>query len=315
MKFSKSKIESERVRLPERGHCIAKSTGRSFMGRFFFGFIFVVVGTFFILYNLGIFPGDPLKINGPNWLVAFFGGMFLTGGMVVWIVLFKEYKEVKRRKAITAQYSQTEILKDYPWNPRGTTKSPWQPARRSFFTTLLFFIFLIPFNWLVWGTMDSGMMFKIIVSIFDIILILTTFEMVKQILAALKYGSSRVEYKTFPFLTGNRITLNWLPPSGLGNTSQITFILRCVEEWRESQGRGDSQTIAIIHEQLWAVTKKTVDQLFCQHNRPIILSFEIPEEVPGSNLSDERKITFWELDVCAETSGIDFQECYLVPIY
>ena len=111
------------------------------------------------------------------------------------------------------------------------------------------------------------------------------------------------------------VNLRWIPPSGLMEATRIEFVLRCVEAWTESTGSGDNRRTSIIHEQVWAATRTAAGQKYMQPNRPVKLSFEVPMEAPGSNLAGKSKTTFWELDVCAQTPGVDFSERYLVPIY
>ena len=84
----------------------------------------------------------------------------------------------------------------------------------------------------------------------------------------------------------------------------------------ESRGSGDNRSTQLIHEQRWAMTRTTVGPVVaCPPDYPVALTFDLPLTAPGSNLADELKISFWELDVNAEALGIDFQEQYLVPVY
>jgi hypothetical protein len=156
---------------------------------------------------------------------------------------------------------------------------------------------------------------KCLISLFDLFILLGAYELVRRILVALKYGSSGVEYETFPFVTGDRVKLKWLVPSGLKNVESITFVLRCVDEWTESIGVGDDRSIIIIHEQQWAATRTTEGRVGNWLNGKLSLSYDIPATAPGSYLSAEPRITFWEIDIYATASGVDFQERYLVPVY
>jgi hypothetical protein len=92
-------------------------------------------------------------------------------------------------------------------------------------------------------------------------------------------------------------------------------VLRCVEEWTETTGRGDDRSITLIHEQLWAAARSTEGLVDIRPGGRLSLSYDVPETVPGSYLSGEPRVTFWELDICATAPGVDFQERYLVPIY
>lgn len=312
--LSGSMIELERVRLPERAERVAQTASLGGMvGVFLFGFVFVAIGTL-IINHVGqkIIPVYPSGVREEYWILLLVGGIFATFGMILWARVFKARLLEKRRQALVAQVPRSQAFADYPWNPKGITKSPWAPVGKSLGVTLFLAAFLTPFNWWAWRLHGGP---KAIVAVFDVVLVLIVIDLVRRILVALKYGNSWIEYETFPSLTGGSVDLRWWPPSGLENATSIKFILRCVEEWNESRGTGEQRSSSLIHEQLWATTRTTEGRVDCQHNRPMSLSFDVPATAPGSNLSRKLSITFWELDVCAEAPGIDFQERYLVPVY
>lgn len=313
--ISKSDINTERFRLPIRTERVSKNTGLSLFGGLGLGLIFVTAGTFFILVGQKVMLVNPSKIYAPYWLVSVFGGIFAMGGLIVWTRLFKEQLMIRRRMPSDARHPYATALKDYPWDTKGMMKSPWPRVGKSLFATLFMAVFLVPFNWWAWISYENELMIKIIVSVFDIILIFGFIELVRRVLVALKYSKSGITYEKFPALTGSSININWLPPSGIEDSTSITFVLRCVEEWTESKGTVERRRNQLIHEQLWAATQKAEGRILCQHHNPILLSFDIPETTPGSNLANKHKVIFWELDVFTEAFGVDFQEYYLVPVY
>ncbi|MCP3892650.1 MAG: hypothetical protein GY702_27805 [Desulfobulbaceae bacterium] len=315
MIISKSSINSERFRLPIRTERVSKNTGLGLFGGLGLGLIFVAAGTCFILVGQKMILINPSRVYAPYWVISVFGGIFAMGGLIVWTKLLKEQLMIRRCRNYDARHPYATALKDYPWDPKGMMKSPWSRVGKSLFATLFLAVFLAPFNWWAWSYHESELMIKIIVSVFDIILVFVFIELVRRVLVALKYSKSGITYETFPALTGSRIDIKWLPPSGIEDSTSITFVLRCVEEWTESKGTVEHQRNRLIHEQLWAATQKMEGRIFCQHHNPILLSFDIPDTVPESNLANKRKIIFWELDVFTEAFGVDFQEYYLVPVY
>lgn len=315
MLSSSTVVELERVRLSNRTERVAVTTGLGLWGGFLFGFLFVAMGAFILLLGLKVVYIDPSSVHAPYWVLSLLGGTFATSGMIVWSMILQERRQVKKRQILAAQHPFSQVFADYPWDPKGITKSPWSLARKSLAATIFFAVFMAPFNWWAWGSEEDRLMVKIIVSVFDLCLIFAGIELVRRILAALKYGHSRIEYNIFPLLTGGRIDLRWLAPSGLENATSITFALRCVEEWTESRGAGKNRSNYLIHEQLWAATRTTQGHGECPPNRPTFLSFDVPATAPGSNLSGKLRITFWELEVNAKAPGVDFQERYLVPVY
>lgn len=315
MMLSESVVEENRLRLPNRSERVATTTGLGRVGGFLFGLVFVAIGAFIVLIGLRVIPADPSSVNAPYWVVTLCGVIFATFGAIIWGMVRQERRLIQRRRTLAERHPYSTVFADYPWNPMGVAKSPWGPAWKAFGIALFLAVFLAPFNWWAWGSEDGVLMVKIIVILFDLILLLTVFELVRRILIGLKYGRSRLEYATFPALTGSRVDLRWFPPAGLENATKIVFVLRCVEEWIEASGSGDNRTTQLIHEQLWAATRATEGPVNCRPDYPIDLSFDLSATAPGSNLAGELKITFWELDVSAEAPGVDFQERYLVPVY
>lgn len=315
MILSDSVVDERRCRLSNHER-VGTSTGLSRLGGFLLGLVFVATGIFILLLSREIIPVDPSSFHAPHGVVTLFGIIFATSGALLWSRLIQERRLVRSRLDQAKQHPFSAAFADYPWDLHGTTKSPWTPVSKGVGAVIFMVIFLTPFNWWAWISVDSALMVKIIISSFDLILLLLLLELIRQTLGALKYGKSRLEYLAFPVIIGKRADLRWFPPSGLKNVSKITFVLRCVEEWMESSGSGDNRRTQLIHEQRWAMTRSTEGiEVACLPNYPVTLSFDLPPTVPGSKLADEHKITFWELEVNAEAVGIDFWEQYLVPVY
>lgn len=315
MTLSESTIEVKRVRLPNRTERVCKTAGFGVWGGLLFGSVFIAAGIAFILVGLKILPVAPSRVYAPYWVLSVLGGLFAIGGFTVWITVVREMLFVKRRKNLSALHPHSEVFADYPWNPRGITKSPWSKVKQSLAASLVFAAVLTPFNWWAWRSGDSPWLVRGIVSLFDLFLAFAVIELIRRTLAALKYGKSGIEYETFPFATGDRVNLRWLVPSGLTNVKNITFVLRCVEEWTEITGVGDDKTISLIHEQLWAATRTTEGRVNILPGAKFSLSYDVPTTAPESSLSGGPRITFWELEICATAAGVDFEERYLVPVY
>jgi hypothetical protein len=315
MTLSESTIEVQRVRLPNRTERVCKIAGFGVWEGLLFGSVFVTAGIALILVGLKILPVAPSSVYAPYWVLSVFGGVFAIAGVIAWIKVVREKLFVKRRKNLSALHPHSAVFADYPWNPKGITKSPWSKVQQSLASSLFFAAFLTPFNWWAWCSDSSSWLIGGIVSLFDLFLALAVIELIRRTLVALKYGKSGIEYETFPFTTGGRVNLRWFVPSGLTHAKSITFVLRCVEEWTEIKGAGDDKTISLIHEQLWAATRTTEGRVNIWPGARFSLSYDVPATAPESSLSGEPGITFWELDICATAAGVDFEERYLVPVY
>jgi len=315
MKLSESTIAEQRMRLPNRTERVCKTAGLGEWEGLLFGAVLITAGIALILVGQKILPVAPSRVYAPYWVLSNFGGVLAIGGIIAWIKVAREKLFVRRRKNLSALHPHSAVFADYPWNPQGITKSPWSKVQQSLASSLFFAAFLTPFNWWAWRSDSRSWLIGAIVSLFDLLLALAVVELIRRTLVALKYGKSGIEFETFPFITGDCVNLKWLVPSGFTHVKSITFVLRCVEEWTETKGVGDDKTISLIHEQLWAATRTTEGMVNILPGAWLSLSYEIPATAPGSCLSGEPRITYWELDICVTAAGVDFEERYLVPVY
>lgn len=314
MILSESVFDEQRCRLRDHER-ISKTTGLNRVGGGAFGLVFVVIGALIALLGLGVIPANPERFNVPHSIVTIAGVIFASSGVFFWNMVWQEQRQIRSRQNLAKQHPYSLAFADFPWEPTGITKSPWRKATTGLLIVTSMSVFLIPFNWWAWFSEDGVLLVKFIVVIFNLALVVVIIKLIQVILVALKYGQSRLEYPAFPVVTGRSAALRWFPPAGLSHATKITFVLRCVEEWMESFGSGDNRTTEVIHEQKWAATRMTVGPVACRPDYPLDLLFDLPATVPSSRLADELKITFWELEVKAETEGLDFQERYLVPVY
>lgn len=314
MTLSEPVVESQRSRVTAAEQ-VGKTTGLGWVGGFLFGLLFVAVGVAIALVGVQVIPVDPGSVHAPYWVLTCFGGIFAGGGLLVWGTVLQSQRLKRRRRAEADRHPGSEVFADYPWDPLGVRKSPWPAAVKAIATSLFLAFFLIPFNWWAWFSAEGVAMVRGIVVLFDLLLLLSCYEALRRLLAALKYGPSGLEYATFPARTGGRVELRWLPPSGLEGATRVRFVLRGVEEWQEVHGAGKNRSVQLIHEQLWAATRTSEGPVVCRSGFPVELAFEVPASAPGSRLSAAGKIVFWELAVSAEAPGVDFQESYLVPVY
>ncbi len=282
-------------------------------GGFLFGSLFVAVGTAIVLIGLKILPVKPGSVHAPYWVITVAGGSFALGGFMVWGMAAKQFSANRRRMEAMRRYPNEPALADYPWHPDGFEVSEWPEVAKSLARALGLTVFLSIFNW--WAFVLGGpWMVKGIVIIFDIITVAAWAQTAQQLGGAFKFGHSKVEFESFPCSLPGPVAVRWQPFRGISQVRKGTFMLRCVEEWMERTGSGKSQSVALVHDEIWRGTWSIEQPRNFQFREKVELSFDLPPHARTTDLSADKPI-FWELEVKLDLPGLDFNETYLVPVY
>ncbi|MDB6027921.1 MAG: hypothetical protein JWM68_4144 [Verrucomicrobiales bacterium] len=174
-------------------------------------------------------------------------------------------------------------------------------------------LFLSFFNY--WAFMAGGpLLVKAVVGLFDLLLIYGWYQGVLAVGRALKFGNSRIEFIQFPYRLTTPINIRWKAPSGIVHANKGSFTLRCVEEWFEQRGSGKNRGQFLVQEEVWRGTWFLNEPATFTRNEESELHFEPPAKLPSTSLLTHRAV-YWELEAKLDLPGLDFEECYLVPVY
>lgn len=314
MRMDRYEESTERKRLTGQMQPRGVQTGISTRGMALFGLPFFGVGVWAILAGTKLVPIDPSSLHAPHWMIAMVGVVFVFAGIMLWRMGWRQ-REASRRRALTLLDGGDPALADYPWNPRGFTPPRWSRVAKTIGAVVFLALFLSMFNW--WAFLNRGpLMVKIIVVVFDLILVFVAGYAAMVIGRAFKFGATSVEYARFPFRPGEPAVLRWLVPSGMSRVAKGSFILRCIEEWYESTGSGKNSSRHLMQEQIWAGTWHLDQPQELQPGETEKLDFDLPADAASTSLSTGKtKTVFWELAVDLDLAGLDFKEKYLVPVY
>src|SRR5208283_5877704 len=166
-------------------------------GGFVFGGLFMAVGTFIILMGAKVFPVSPASVHAPYWVLMVAGVSFALGGLMVWGMTWKQFAANRRRAEAARRYPDEPVLADYAWHPEGFEVSEWPGLAKAVALAMALTVFLSMFNWWAFAA-DGPWMVKGIVGLFDIIALLVWVRAGQQLLCALKFGHSRIEFTSFP---------------------------------------------------------------------------------------------------------------------
>jgi len=288
-------------------------TGLSTPAMFLFGTPFAGIGIFVTLLGLKIAPANPASVHAPYWVLTACGLVFACGGLLLWNMAWQQFRSNHHRALALAHHASEPALEDYDWDPRGFRSHCWAKTAKAIAGAGFFALFLSIFNW--WAWMASGpLMIKIIVSLFDAILVFVCWLALMTFSRAVRFGDSRIEFVHFPYRANESIVVRWLTPPGISRANKGTFTLRCVKEWTETTGSGSNRSQVIVHEEQWSGTWSLDQPEDFPPGKNIDLEFQPTADLPGTCLSGAQT-TFWEFEINLSLPGPDFKESYLVPVY
>lgn len=302
-----------RRRLPGTAEQRGTRTGMSVAGAFLFGLVFVGTGVVITLVGTRVMAVDSASVHAPWWVIRVSGMCFAAGGLAVWGMASTQLREDRRRHKASRRHGGSEALLDHAWDVRGYSPPRWTRAGRVIVVASFLTLFLSVFNWVAWFA-RAPFLFKIIVPIFDLIMLLVWWKAITELARAIRFGNSRVTFDHFPYRLSGTIQLGWVPPAGISRVEKGSFTLRCVEEYYEVRSSGKNRSRWLVHDELSAeVQSFDASQSFVP-GRAVELRFTPAGDAPPTKLTADRP-TFWELEVKLSRAGLDFEERYLIPIY
>ncbi len=278
-----------------------------------FGSPFAGMGTFILLMGLGKIEVDPNKVHAPMWVIAVCGLMFLLAGLfLIWHGLDgvrrkAKIKDVKRTRA------SSPWLWDYEWQALGISDNKIKKVMHGLIMLIVVGAFLAPFHWWAFVSGEGPLMVKIMVVFFDLVFGLAGgYYFLNNLALYLKYGNSRLRFGNFPFYLGDKLSvvLADLP----AEINQLQLDLRCIEEKYETRRRGRKRESVVVCYQLFHESRTLKGREVAPSGK-LSLEWNLPSELELTSTMSERPARFWELEVKADTTGVDYHSRFLLPVY
>ncbi|MGO8679243.1 MAG: hypothetical protein ACLQVX_25655 [Limisphaerales bacterium] len=282
-------------------------------GGFLFGGVFLAIGTGVVLVGTKVLPVNPASVQAPYWVLVMAGGSFALGGLMVWGMAWKQLGADRQRIEAARRHANEPALADYHWHPDGFEVSEWGGAAKAAALAIGLTVFLSMFNWWAFAAHGPGMV-KAIVILFDVFGLLMWCRAALTLGRALKFGHSRIAFTRFPYPLGEPVIIRWRPGGGISRVRKGLFTLRCVVEWTECGGADENRTSTLVHEEIWSAKWVLEETRNLGLKEGIELRYELPPDAQPTRLSADKPV-FWELEVKLDLPGLNFKECYLVPIY
>ena len=209
---------------------------------------------------------------------------------------------------------------DYPWQEKGISGEGIRIVLMPIFSLLILLCFLAPINYIAFYEPDlienaEPWMLAVLSCSLDAGAIACLFWVVYRALRFAKYGASFLHFKQFPFFLGDKLVVGLTTRRNMGTVRRLEATLRCIEERFERGYSRTHRTKRVVCYQLYADTiHSDTAREFRHDSPPLTMSIPIPANMPPTALS-ERPPTYWELEVKADTLGVDYHAVFLVPVY
>ena len=278
-----------------------------------FGLPFAGMGTFILLIGLRKVEVSPSKIHAPLWVISVCGLMFMLAGLwFIWHGLDGLRRKAKIRSVRTTRAS-SPWLWDYEWQALGISDNKIKKVIHAFIMLVLVGTFLAPFHWWAFMSNDDSMMVKGIVIFFDLAFGLGGgYYLFHNLALFLKYGNGRLRFGNFPFFLGDKLSvvLVGLP----SQINQLQLDLRCIEEKYETIQRGQERESKVVCYQLYHEARILEGREVASSDK-FSLEWNLPEDPEFASTLSQRPARFWELEVKADTPGVDYHSRFLLPVY
>ena len=271
------------------------------------------MGTFILLMGLGKIEVDPGKVHAPMWIIALFGLLFVLAGLsFIWHGLGGVRRKAKIKIVKTTRAS-SPWLWDYEWQALGISDNKLKKVMHGLIMLIVVGAFLAPFHWWAFVSDEGSFMVKAMVVFFDLVFGLGGgYYFLNNLALFLKYGNSRLRFSSFPFLLGDTLSvvLVGLP----SEINQLQLDLRFIEEQYETRGSGRNKESRVVCYQLYHEERILKGREVASSGK-LSLEWGLPNEPEMTSTLSQRPARFWELEVKADTPGVDYHSRFLLPVY
>jgi len=303
--------DQERVELKGR-QAVSRTTIHGWPS-FIFGIPFAGAGAAVLMIYTGHIQVSPSKIHAPLWIIGVFGLLFLLAGLsFMWHGAIGLSRRA-RVEAAQAGRASSPWLWDYEWQALGITDNKFKKVIHAVIMLVVMGAFLAPFNWWAFASNEGGTMVTVMVVIFDLIFGLACgYYLFRNLALYLKYGNSRLRFNNFPFLLGDKlaVTLTGLP----GEIRQLQLDLRFIEERYETRGSGKNRQSVVVCYQLFLDSRSLSGREVSQSGN-LAVDWPLPDQKEWTTTLSQRPPRYWELEVKADTPGVDYHSRFLLPVY
>ncbi len=305
--------ETTRTRLV--GHTPAPSTQTGGGCLILFGMPFIGVGVFVLLLSLGYLNIAATTSNdAPTWLLTAFGSVFAMAGLGVASVGVAGMWRARAARKRKEEHPLEPWYWDHPWDSRWAESGGLGTAFQAFLMFVFLEAFLSMFHWWAFFSEERIIPLMLFVGLFDLIALAILAGAIYAFFQHLKYGTSRLHFARFPFRPGHSVEAGLEASRKIASAPTISLTLRYIEEVMETTGSGKNRSTTTVLYCLHEVKQELNAGQFDGAAGEIPISMRLPPGDFSNRLIDTPR-RYWELEVKAETPGIDYAARFLLPVY
>lgn len=271
-------------------------------------------GAWITLGALRLVPFDLSGVRVPLPVFATVGAIFALAGLTIATRALTAWARARLAASRRRESPGDHALVDHPWDPEQSMANPWSAVLRRAFWSVFLALFFTPAAWLFFQ--DSvPLLLRLLIAVFGLVVLWLFYLTLRAALRAAKFGFSVLLFPTFPLRPGSFVDLRWRVPRNCRQASGGHFTLRVIEERLVRESVHGRRRVNRTRTQLWATRLVLTEPVLFRPHDELPLSFALPADAPGTWLAGGESVRFWELAVELDLEGLDFRECYLVPVY
>ena len=278
-----------------------------------------------VVQALVFFVGGGLLVRlGPNRGLRVVGVVFVIIGLLNLDGVAQAVRARVRRQRLRRQFSGQPWADDYLWETSGQTDGALDATLRSSVMGLLLSAACNGATIaMVCGALPAtraNIGYGIFGSLLSLIFLYFLF--IRKSMHYLKFGASRLVFQRIPYVLGEEFKAELIPGRSLGAYRKMQIRLRCIQFAAVPNGIAELQVLhgdrVVIENSEWRSGMP-----------PVPIRFKLPDKklptaisAPMASIIETGEINpralgrrYWELDIRAFVTGLDYQARFLVPIY
>lgn len=199
---------------------------------------------------------------------------------------------------------------DHPWSTRWMKPDYTGSGAGTVLGRVAFLALLGIFN-VAWAS--DSLLFKIIVSIFDLFGLLIVYDSVQKIVQWIRIRQPVVIWSQVPAFLGERLEGRIAFARRVAAQGPAKLTLRCVEDdWVDRPASDNSGGTREL--QPFAVYKAEQEFELSGDSDVVDFAFDLPKDQPGTNLAKAEAV-YWQVLVSVPVVGPDLEAVFLAPVY
>ncbi len=285
----------------------------------FFSLPFMAAGIFIVLLSLNIIPCPDEKFHVSRNMVAGIGGMFFLAGFWVLIYGIKSQLQALETRRLIQQNPSHSWLADYRWDPRQISDHALGQVIQNFLSMIVFAGFIAFFHVIFFSVGKKDVWFvSIVLGIFDLVIVALFINCVYLFIRFKKYGTSVLIFNQFPFFLGDKLDVVLQTEHPVEGCQNLQVSLRFVEERYETRGTGKDRYSVVVLYQIYQDDLIIPEPRRYEANERSLrvpISLTLPKETEYATCLSQFPPRYWQLEIKAQTPGVDYGVRFLVPVY